>query len=282
MRSIASNYFNLTLRSPFVDNDKLSTLVPIGEKLASIAQICPEGALQSPTHGHKYGEQWAPCADYTNCWVQVGSINRCKTYHEVHGGKLPSWGQDDKVEKPFARHTMCIAEHNENHKISHTIQQHDLNELLLHETNSVQEHELSHLRVDDYLAHSYMAYWVSFKREMDFSDLLSPLGDFGEFIGGMLPKVEITLQEYIKIPLSGLPDFIIRFSIALKFNCKPLADIGNAIHDADFTTGKDIYNAVWPKEVTEFCDKDDDHEIYAKISIGFKGDLNISISCGFV
>lgn len=166
---------------------------------------------------------------------------------------------------------MCIAEHNKNHKVSHTIWQHDLNEQLLQEKSNSNLQEVSHLRVDDYLANSYMAYWVSFKREIDFSGLLSPLGDFGEFIGGMLPAVEITLQEYIKIPLSGLPDFIIRFSIALKFNCQPLADIGNAIKHADTSPGKDIYNAIWPDEVTQFCDREKDHELYAKLSIGFKG-----------
>ena len=197
------------------------------------------------------------------------------TYEELHGGTLPSWGQDDTVEKPFAKHTMCIGKHNENHKISHISAHHDLNEWLLDDGNGLNNHEISYLRVDDYLANSYMAYWVSFKREIDFSGLLSPLGDFGEFIGGMLPKVQIILQEYIKINLSGLPDFIIRFSIGLTFNCKPLADIGNTIKKLDFTTGKDIYNAVWPKEVTEFCDREDDHELYAKLSIGFKGELSI-------
>lgn len=242
-----------------------------GETLASIAEICPDGSHQSPTHGHKYGEQWAPCADYSNCWVHVGSHDRCKTYEELHGGELPNWGQDDTIEKPFAKHTMCIAKHNENHKISHISEQHDLNELLLEEGNDLQAHEISHLRVDNYLANSYMAYWVSFKREIDFSELLSPLGDFGDFIGGMLPKVEILLQEYIKINLSGLPDFILRFAIGLNINCQPLADIGNAIYDLDFTTGKDIYNAVWPQEVTDFCDNEDGHTLQAKLSIGFKG-----------
>ena len=170
---------------------------------------------------------------------------------------------------------MCIAEHNKNHKVSNTIWQHDLNEQLLQETSNSNLQEVSHLRVDDYLANSYMAYWVSFKREIDFSGLLSPLGDFGEFIGGMLPAVEITLQEYIKIPLSGLPDFIIRFSIALKFNCQPLADIGNTIKAIDWTTDKKIYKEVWPDAVTQFCDRENGHELYAKLSIGFKGESSI-------
>ena len=266
--------------SSFVDIYKPSILIPPGEKLASLAQICPKGALQSPTHGHKYGEQWAPCNDYTNCWVHVGSHNRCKTYRDLHGGELPSSGQDKEVEKPFARHTMCIAEHNENHKISHTIRQHDLNERLLEETSYLPDHEVSHLRVDDYLANSYMAYWVSFKREIDLTKLLAPLGDFGKFLGGMLPKIQMTFQEYIKISLSGPPEFILRFGVSLTFNCQPLADIGNAIKAADFTTDKKIYNAIWPDAVTQICSKQPSNSIGAKLSIGFKGEQSISlVSC---
>lgn len=81
----------------------------------------------------------------------------------------------------------------------------------------------------------------------------------------------MSLQEYIKIPLSGLPEFIIRFSLAIDFNCKPLADIGNAIKAADTTADKSIYNAIWPDEVTQFCNTKADHKLYGKFSIGFKG-----------
>ena len=85
------------------------------------------------------------------------------------------------------------------------------------------------------------------------------------------PDLSMSLQEYIKIPLSGLPEFIIRFSLAIDFNCKPLADIGNAIKAADTTADKSIYNAIWPDEVTQFCNTKADHKLYGKFSIGFKG-----------
>lgn len=121
--------------------------------------------------------------------------------------------------------------------------------------------------MDDWLANTHMAFWVSVKREIDFSAILDPLGEFGTFIGGLLPKFSVTLQEYIKIPLDGLPHFIIAFTAEVSIDCGPLMDVKKAI---SALKGADIVlDLVWPKFLDTFCSSE--RSVSAKISIGFQG-----------
>ena len=142
-----------------------------GEKLAMISQICPHGTFKPPAHGHKYGNQWAACSDFDNCWIQVGVENHCQTYNELYG-KHPIWGKDNTMEKPFAKFTMCIAQSDLSEEntplISEILEQKNSNERAL-EVYYGEGHELEtvHLRVDDYLQNSYLAFWMSFHKELD-------------------------------------------------------------------------------------------------------------------
>ena len=111
-------------------------------------------------------------------------------------------------------------------------------------------------------------------RELDLSGILAPLGEFGEWLSGLLPTFKVTIQDYIKIPLSGLPEFIIAFEAEIKFNCGVLNDIGNAVKSANeaisvIDPGLTVYNTVWPEFMREFCGKE--RSITAKISVGFAG-----------
>lgn len=63
------------------------------------------------------------------------------------------------------------------------------------------------------------------------------------------PTLELQIQEYIKIPLSGLPEFITRFSSLVKIDCGPIKAIGDTIKDLDPTWDNSVYNAVWPNEL---------------------------------
>ena len=188
------------------------------EKLATLAQICPEGPLHAPVHGKKYGVQWAPIADCDNCWVQVGSLaglpegGTCMSY-EDHYNSLPTWGENSTLSKPWAKYTMCITDdddlpHNNASKISQMNTHLEANDRRLEQvllgSNNRGLQSVEHLRVDDWVANSYMSFWVSVQRSLDMSGILSPLGDFGDFIGGMLPTISVTYQQYVKIPLSGL------------------------------------------------------------------------------
>ena len=128
--------------------------------MASLSQICPDGPFTKPVHGHKYGVQWAPHDDCDNCWVQVGSHDRCNTYQELYG-RSPSWGQDEEEIKPWAKHITCVSQtsdepRDEIPKISKMIELMDANDRLIqaHEANL---HKTQvHLRLDDYLAGSYL------------------------------------------------------------------------------------------------------------------------------
>lgn len=81
---------------------------------------------------------------------------------------------------------MCIAARDENHKILDMNFHLDTNEQLLQNVQYLKGNEVAHLRVDDYLAASYMSYWVSFEKKISFDDLLKPLGQFGKFLGSLL------------------------------------------------------------------------------------------------
>ena len=80
-----------------------------GRTLATHAQMCPHGAgVESIFGGQKEGDQWSPCADYENCYVQVGTRewgNECRTHREMFGN--PGWGTGGGQEAYESRWVLC-------------------------------------------------------------------------------------------------------------------------------------------------------------------------------
>jgi hypothetical protein len=116
--------------------------------------------------------------------------------------------------------------------------------------------------------------YKSMSRELDLSGILAPLGEFGKWISGLLPTFKVTIQDYIKMPLSGLPEYVIAFEAEITFNCGVLNDIGNAVKSANelirvIDPDLKIYKAVWPTFMQKFCNQE--RSISAKISVGFTG-----------
>ena len=82
-------------------------------------------------------------------------------------------------------------------------------------------------------------------REIDVSGVLAPLGKFGDWISSLLPKFKVSIQDYIKIPVSGLPEYIIALEAETSFDCG-------------------ILNKIW-----DFCAQKQSASL--KMSVGFTG-----------
>ena len=99
------------------------------------------------------------------------------------------------------------------------------------------------------------------RKTLDLSNVLAPLGEFGKWIGGLLPTFEVTIQEYIKIPLlPALPEFIIAIEAKVNFNCGILNKVGDALKAANekikvIDNDLRIYKFLGPKVVRDFCDE---------------------------
>ena len=119
----------------------------------------PRGPFTKPVHGHKYGVQWAPHDDCDNCWVQIGSRNRCNTYQELYG-QSPSWGQNEEEIKPWAKHIICVSQtsndpRDEIPKISKMIELMDANDQLIQAHNANLHNSQVHLHLHGYLVGSH-------------------------------------------------------------------------------------------------------------------------------
>ena len=113
------------------------------------------------------------------------------------------------------------------------------------------------------------------RKTLDLSNVLAPLGEFGRWIGGLLPTFEVTIQEYIKIPLlPALPEFIIAIEAKVNFNCGILNKIGDALVAANkviiaIDPGQKLSKFLWPDWARKFCSEKQGLSI--KMSLGFKG-----------
>jgi hypothetical protein len=87
----------------------------------------------------------------------------------------------------------------------------------------------------------------------------------------MVPAISATKQMYIKVPLFGLPEFILGFIAMTKFDCKPLADLADVIKSLDWTADKIISKTVFPQQVIDFCRSDGGQSLSTKFSVGYKG-----------
>lgn len=126
--------------------------------------------------------------------MQIGDTrNSCKTYFDVHG-EQPRWGQDYTARKPWAKFVMCMSEEetdsNATPKITKMLAHRDTNDKLIEIHGADNLEGQAHLRLDDYLANSHIAFWRSFSRLIDVQGILAPLakplGKFGKWI---LPMV---------------------------------------------------------------------------------------------
>ena len=110
-------------------------------------------------------------------------------------------------------------------------------------------------------------------RKIDLSGVLAPLGKFGVWIGKLLPKIKVSIQDYIKIPLSGLPEYIIALEVRTSIDCGILKDIANLIKNDwvlnEIDDEKRVYNAIWPQAARDFCAQKQSASV--KMSVGFKG-----------
>ena len=111
-------------------------------------------------------------------------------------------------------------------------------------------------------------------RKIDLSSVLAPLGEFGKWIGLLLPTFKVSIQDYIKIPLSGLPHFIIAIEAKVNFNCGILNKVGDALKAANekikvIDNDLRIYKFLGPKVVRDLCGQKQTLRI--KMSLEFTG-----------
>lgn len=198
------------------------------------------------------------------------------TYDAIHN-EFPHWGHDYQAHKPWAKFIMCTGHdtsQDSEPNISKILALKEENERLYQLHLSDKLDGQVHLRVDDYLASSYLALHKSLKRTLDISDILAPLKDFGEFLGDLLPSFSVTIQDYIKLPLQGPPEYIMAFTASIQVPedaCDVLNGIGDAIKELSrpLDPGLKLYNTIWPEAVAEFCGGS--RSLEAKISVGFQG-----------
>jgi hypothetical protein len=106
-------------------------------------------------------------------------------------------------------------------------------------------------------ANTYIAFYASRKANIDTGLLLAPYGKFGEFLGNMMPKFEVTFRNFFKISMKPELSFGFDFSVEMSINCGILNDLMGEIKKFKLPgapwSGEDLYKAIWPKVVQQFC-----------------------------
>ncbi|MCA9540159.1 MAG: membrane dipeptidase [Myxococcales bacterium] len=82
-----------------------------GLRLASRADLCPNGANGEPRYGRVEGDVWLAVADHPNAWISVGTQyadeRHCKLHEEVYGS-APSWGTSTGPEPVASRNPAAV------------------------------------------------------------------------------------------------------------------------------------------------------------------------------
>ncbi len=65
------------------------------QRLATSAEVCPDGPGSAPIYGTPEGDVWMAVGDHENAWISIGTSypeRRCRLHEEL--GSAPGWGTD--------------------------------------------------------------------------------------------------------------------------------------------------------------------------------------------